>query len=410
MNELAYMLERSAKYHSERTAIICNREILTFRQVQEYSNALSRGLQKLGVQKGDRVAILLPNISPQVIVEFSLLKGGYVRVPLDSNWALSELEYILRDSGANTLVYGNTYTNTVEQLSKVVPTIRNYICVGGKNPAMVELAYEQLIEENEKSSFAVDVTGEDYCQILYTCGTNDRPKGMVTNVRSRIAALNNVFIDELNITQNDAMLHVASLGQSGGTKVLPHYVKGAANILMPKFTVEEFLDCVERYSVTTTWLEPKLLAMIIEHPNLKACNYSSLTTIVYPAAPMPPATLSRALEVFGNVFVQVYGLSTAQNPDLVLSKIDHLVGLYETPSILNSVGREVTNVRIRLIDEQGKDVQPGEIGEIIISGDNIMTEYWKLPEATAKMIRDGWLYTREMARRDEYGFIYIVGR
>jgi long-chain acyl-CoA synthetase len=410
MNVLAYMIDRSARYYSERTALICEGKSITFRQVHEFSNALGRGFQQLGVKKGDRAAVLLPNSSPYVIIDFALIKGGYVRVPLNTRLAIPELEHILQDSGANTLIYDIEYINIVDQLRKKLPTIVHFICVGDTKHENGDLSYQHLIEKNDKSFFAIDVDGSDLFQILYTSGTTGRPKGAVTNVRSRISSLNNVFIDELNITPNDAMLHVASLAHGGGTKVLPHYIKGAANVLMPKFTVEDFLEAVDRYKITTTWLVPTIISMIIEHPKLKNYDYSSLKTIVYAAAPMPVATLRKSIEVFGSVFVQVYGLSEAPNPDLVLSKTDHMVGLYERPAILASAGREVTNVRVRLVDQHGKDVPTGQIGEVIIAGDHIMIEYWNLPEATAETIQDGWLYTGDMAWMDEEGFLYIVDR
>jgi long-chain acyl-CoA synthetase len=409
MNTLAYMIERSAEYNSERTAFICDGEHLSFREANKQANAFARGLSQLNVNKGDRVAVLLPNCSEFAIVDFALIKGGLVRVPLNSRLAIPEMEYILKDSQASVLVYGFEYKMEVEKLKEKV-NLSQYICVGDKALLSGDLSYETIIEKTENSSFAKPVTDEDLFQIAYTSGTTGRPKGAVTSVRSRISSLNNVFIDELQITPNDAMLHVASLSHGGGTKVLPHFVKGAANIFMKKFTIGEFLDQVEKYKVTTTWLVPTMVSMIVEHPNLQDYDYSSLKTIVYAAAPMPVATLKKAMDIFGNVFVQVYGLTEAPNPDLVLTKTDHLVGLYERPAILASAGREVMNVRMRIIDEKGNDVPVGEMGEIIIAGENIMTEYWKLPEATKETIRDGWIYTGDIARKDEDGYIYIVDR
>lgn len=411
MNKLAYMIERSARYYSEQTALIDEGKLCTFQQVDEMSNAFGRGLTELGVRKGSRVAILLPNCAPYVVIDFALIKGGFVRVPLNTRLSIFEWEYILADSGADTLVYDSKYSDHVKQLCDRVSTIQHAITVGDEERLESPfLTYERMIHENDKASFSVPTVGEDAFQILYTSGTTGKPKGAVTNVQSRMASLNNVFVDELVIFPHDVMLHVASLAHGGGTKILPHFIKGAANILMPKFSVEGFLECVERYKVTTTWLVPTMINMIIEHPRLREYDYSSIKTIIYAAAPMPVATLRKAIDAFGNVFVQVYGLSEAPNPDLVLTKSDHLMGLYESPQILGSSGREVTNVQIRLVDEQGKEVPTGEIGEIIIAGDNIMFEYWNLPEATAETIKDRWLYTGDLARMDHQGFIYIVDR
>lgn len=409
MNKLAELIKRSAVYYGNRTALVCNSERLSFRQVHEQSNAFGRALQALGVQKGDRVAVLLNNCTQYVIADFALIKGGFVRVPLNARLAPSEYEYILQDSTANTLIYGEEFAVTVNKMRSRLPYLRNFICVG--NPANEgDYAFDELVKGHDRSDFATDVTGEDRFQILYTSGTTGKPKGAVTNYKSRLASLNNVFIDEINITTEDVMLHVASMAHGGGTKVLPHFVKGAVNVLMPKFSLENFCKLVEAEKVTTTWLVPTMIGMLLEYPDLPKYNLSSLRTVVYAAAPMPVATLQRAINTFGNIFVQVYGLSEAPNPDLVLTKEDHMKGLQGRTELLGSAGRTVLNVDVRVVDENGNDVKGDEIGEIIIRGDNIMTEYWNLPEATRETVIDGWLYTGDLARVDEEGYIYIVDR
>ncbi|WHY83988.1 long-chain-fatty-acid--CoA ligase [Neobacillus novalis] len=408
MNLLAYMIERSARYYKNNTALISEGELMTFEQVHKISNTLSNTFQKLGVTKGERVGILLPNSSPYCIADFALIKSGLVRVPLNTRLTTNEIEYILNDSNASILIYGNDYAMKVSEIRDNIPFVKHFICVGNENTS--DLSYEKLLTQNSPENDYVDTNEEDLFQILYTSGTTGKPKGAVTDVRSRISSLNNVFIDELMIKPTDAMIHVASLAHGGGTKVLPHFVKGAANILMPKFQVDEFFNLVEKYGATTTWMVPTMISMLVQFENLHEYDYSSLNTIIYAGAPMPVATLKRAIDVFGNIFVQVYGLSEAPNPDLVLTKNDHITGLYEKPRILASAGREIMNARVLLIDKDGNEVPTGEIGEVIISGDNIMKEYWGLREATKETIRDGWLYTGDLAKKDEDGYIYIVDR
>ncbi len=408
MNQLAYMIERSAQYYRQNTALISEENLMTFEDVHKASNSFSNAFQKLGVKKGERVGVLLPNSSPYCIVDFALIKSGLVRLPLNTRLTASEIEYIINDSGTTVLVYGSDYEKKVNEIRNKIPTVKHFICQGNENSS--DLSYEKLLDQNSGENNYVDTNSDDLFQILYTSGTTGKPKGAVTDVRSRISSLNNVFIDELNIKPNDAMLHVASLAHGGGTKVLPHFVKGATNILMPKFSIGEFFNLVEKYKVTTTWMVPTMISMLIEFENLNDYDFSSLNTIIYAGAPMPVATLKRAIDVFGNIFVQVYGLSEAPNPDLVLTKNDHITGLYEKPRILASAGREILNARVLLVDEEGKEVPTGEIGEVIISGDNIMKEYWGLVEATRETIRNGWLYTGDLAKKDEEGYVFIVDR
>lgn len=403
------MIERSALYHKHQTAIISNDERYTFEEVHLLSNALQNAFRNLGVEKSSRVGILLPNIPEYIITDFSLIKGGLVRVPLNTKLAAPEIEYILTDSEASVLVYHHDFSSKVDQIRPSLKHIKHFICVGGHEKT-IDISFEKLLKESSDEANYESVENEDPFQILYTSGTTGKPKGALTNVRSRISSLNNVFIDEMSITNRDSIIHVASLAHGTGTKVLPHYLKGATNILLQRFDVEEFLETVEKYRATTTWMVPTMISMLIEYPRIEEYDLSSLKTIVYAGASMPVAVIQKAMEVFGNIFVQVYGLSEAPNPDLVLTKEDHLRGLYERPQILDSSGRQILNVFVDIVDEHGNPVKDHEIGEIVIKGDNIMTEYWKNPEATAETIKDGWLYTGDLAKRDEEGYIYIVDR
>lgn len=318
MNRLAYMIERSATYFKNDTALISEDKIYTFEEVHLLSNALKNSLQNLGVKKGDRIGVYLPNSAEYVITDFSLIKGGYVRVPINSRLVLPEIEHIINDSGMSTIVYHHSYLDKIKELIPKIKSVKYFICVDS-NGETEHIAFEDLLKGDTSNNYeSVDM--EDNFQILYTSGTTGKPKGALTNVLSRISSLNNVFIDEINIQPSDVMIHVASLAHGGGTKVLPHFVKGATNVLMSKFDVTEFLENVEKYQVTTTWMVPTMIGMLIEHPDIKNYDLSSLETIVYAGAPMPVAVLQKAIEIFGNIFVQVYGLSEAPNPDLVLTK------------------------------------------------------------------------------------------
>jgi acyl-CoA synthetase (AMP-forming)/AMP-acid ligase II len=210
-----------------------------------------------------------------------------------------------------------------------------------------------------------------------------------------------VYANELFITNGDVMLHAASLAHGSGTKVLPFYLKGAANVLMPKFTPAEFCRLVERERVTATWLVPTAISMLLDAPERTAHDLRSLKTIIYAGAPMPTKRMEEALRTFGQIFVQVYGLSEAPQPDLVLPKEDHVPG---SPR-LASAGRPALGVQVRVA------AAPGEVGEILLKGEHIMTGYWGRPADTAEVLDpDGWFHTGDLARVDEDGYIYIVDR
>jgi acyl-CoA synthetase (AMP-forming)/AMP-acid ligase II len=410
MNHLADMIRRAGLYYADKIAVVCEERQVTFAEINVRSNRLARALIKAGVKKGDRVGVLLPNCAEFIESDFALIKGAFVRLPINPRLKPSEYAYMLNDAQAGTLIFGSQYADDVDKLRAELNTVVNFIQVGGTESEFATL-FEAMIAQADDGDVSVDVAQKDPYQILYTSGTTGKPKGAVTSFRSRLSTLATVLIEEMKVKPDDALLSVAPLAHGGGTKILPHFVRGAKNVLLPKFTLETFCQTIETEKITTTWMVPTMITMLLEFPDLKKYDLSSLQTVVYAAAPMPEATLRRALETFGNIFVQVYGLSEAPNPVLLLSREDHIVeGTTEQVRRLQSAGREVFGVFVRVVNSDGESIKPGEIGEIIIAGDNIMTEYWKLPEATDQTIRDGWLYTGDMATVDDAGYVFIVDR
>ncbi len=410
MNKLAYMIRRAAFHRRDEIALVSGDRRSTFRQVDSRSNALARGLSRLGIAKGERVAIMLSNCPEFVETDFALIKAGLVRLPLNPRLSAGECAYIASNAGASALVFGEQFRDVADQLRREAPSVERSVVVGPGDPGG-SVGYETLIASHSSEEMAADVSDDDPYQILYTSGTTGRPKGAVTTFRSRISTLATVLIDEMKVQPGDVLLSVAPLAHGGGTKILPHFVRGARNVLLPKFTPEAFCRAVESERVTTTWMVPTMITVLLEYPDLAKHDLRSLRTVVYAAAPMPEATLRRALKTFGDIFVQVYGLSEAPNPVLLLPREDHrLEGTGPQIRRLQSAGREVFGVHARVVDEAGKDVAPGKIGEIVVAGDNLMTGYWNDPVATAEAIRDGWFYTGDLATVDEEGYVFIVDR
>jgi long-chain acyl-CoA synthetase len=410
MNQLAHMIQRAGIYYADKIAVVCEERQATFAEINQRSCQLAGALIDAGVKKGDRVGVLLPNCAEFVESDFALIKGGFVRLAINPRLKPSEYTYMLNDAQASTLIFGSQYADDISTLRAELNTVKHFIQVGGTESEFAVL-FEEVMEQADRGDVIVDVADNDPYQILYTSGTTGKPKGAVTSFRSRLSTLATVLIDEMKVKPDDALLSVAPLAHGGGTKILPHFIRGAKNVLLPKFTLESFCQTIEANKVTTTWMVPTMITMLLEFPDLKKYDLSSLQTIVYAAAPMPEATLRRALDTFGNIFVQVYGLSEAPNPVLLLSREDHIAeGTAKQVSRLQSAGREVFGVSVRVVNSDGENIKPGEIGEIIIAGDNIMTGYWKMPEATEQTIQNGWLYTGDMATVDDEGYVFIVDR
>lgn len=412
MNRIAELITAASRQHRERTALVCEERRLTFAETEALSNRIASGLLASGLTKGERVGVLLANSPEFVCTDFALIKTGLVRVPLNPRLAAGEIEFILRDCRASVLVFSEDFAPMVEEIRPNLPSIRLFLCVGKAVPSWA-VAFDAFLEVGSPEPVAVPVSDDDPYMILYTSGTTGRPKGALTNFRSRWVTLFHVYANECFVSKEDKMLHLASLAHGSGTKVLPFYVKGACNVLMPKFTVQRFCELVERERVTVTWMVPTSIGMLLDYPDLRKYDLSSLRTVVYAGAPMPTERLKEALRTFGPIFVQVYGLSEAPQPDLVLPKEDHVLeGTEAQVRRLASAGRPAIGVELRVVNQKGEDIQPGsdEVGEIIIAGDHILTEYWERPDATAEAIRDGWFYTGDLARVDEEGYVFIVDR
>ena len=409
-NVLADCLARAEHQFRDKTAIIHGDRELTFAQIGEDSSRLASALAlRLGLHKGGRVAILLPNRPELTIVDWALMRSGLVRVPLNPRLAPAEIEYMLNNSGAEVLVFDDECAKVAEKVRASTPTVRHCISLGEMIPGA--LAWQDVLAQGDPDNFQVTTDLDDPYMILYTSGTTGRPKGALTTVRSRwftifTSAANENFVEEF-----DVMLHVASLGHGSGTKVLNHYVKGATNIYLPKFTVEAFCEAVQRHRVTTTWMVPTILGMLLDYPDRSKYDLSSLRTVVYGGAPMPVDRLRQALATFGPIFVQVFGLSETPHPIMSMGKRGHVEGTTEQlDQRLASAGRPSLGVNVRLVAEDGQDAKIGEIGEIAARGANIMVGYWNNPEATAEVMKDGWFFTGDLAVASADGYIAIVDR
>jgi len=411
-NALAELLSRAGHQFARREAVVGEQRSMTFAEVEADSNRLASYLSlALRLKKGERVAILLPNCPEFVVTDFALIKAGLIRVPVNPRYTAHEIEFIMNHSAAAALVTSAAFASVVGEVRPALGPLRCVISVDGEPGVPGAVGWRDALDQGTNVTFAVDTVDDDGYMLAYTSGTTGRPKGAFTTVKSRWAGIVMTYANELFVTPADAMLHVASLAHGSGTKVLPLFVKGGKNVLLPRFSPLEFFRLVEEHKVTISWMVPTMVAMLVDAWDENRFDTSSLRTVIYGGAPMPEPVLQRALATFGPIFVQIYGLTEAPHPDLLLAKHEHLpdpvTGLR---SGMGATGRVAIGVRIRLVDDTGRDVALGEVGEIIVGGDHIMAGYWNDPVATAETVREGWCSTGDLARVDEEGFYTIVDR
>ena len=270
-------------------------------------------------------------------------------------------------------------------------------------------AYERLLSAASSTIAAVVRRPDDPSVILYTSGTTGRPKGATWSLRSRTAATLNMLISELDVVPDDAMLHAASLSHGSGSKVMAFLLRGARNVVMEKFDPGACLDLIAREQVTSTFLVPTMISMLLDSVPASRADLSSLRSASYGGAPISESLLVRALETLGPVFIQVYGSAEVPHPVSVLSREDHSHGL-EHRALLSSAGRVAMLVSVTIVDQDDAPVPMGSVGEVCMSGDTLMSGYWNNPEATAECLVGGLYHSGDIGQMHEEGFLYLVDR
>jgi len=399
-----------AEYYPTRPCIVYREKRFTYAEINERANRLAQALEEIGLGKGSRVATLQYNSNQSFELFIGMWKSGVVMVPLNTRDSAKQNIDILKDSGAEALIFGSEFTDQAEQMQSQLPGVRLFICHGEHKESYLD--YETLIGKASATEPDIDLDESDLYKIHYTSGTTGMPRGVMMTYRNRMEQVANVFMNaDRLISKEDTFLHVAPLTHAAGYYSTPYYMRGAKHIIMDKFDSTTLLETIEREKVTCTLLVPTMIVMLLENPDIHRYNLSSLQRIFYGTAPMPTEKLKKALSVFGPIFRQNYGLTEAVQPLACLTPEEHGVDSGgETAVRLSSTGRRAMGLEIRIVDQLDHDLPPGEIGEILLRGPHMSPGYLNQPDVTAETYRGGWLHTGDLGRMDKDGYLYIVDR
>jgi acyl-CoA synthetase (AMP-forming)/AMP-acid ligase II len=399
----------------ERAAVFFEGKRYTFSQLNERTNRLANALKSLGVQKGDRVGMLQVNCNQHVEAYFAAAKLGAIYVPLNFRAKGDELTYMLNSSEANTLLVGDRYLDLIRSIRPNVPSVKNYISIESKQDDM--LYYEGIISSAAADDVITEIEDDDTTMLVYTAGTTGFPKGvMLSHSSFGVYVLENVTppdpeIEEKNIL-TVPLYHVAGL-----QAVMAAIYGGRTLVMERQFEPVEWMGLVAGEKVNRAMMVPTMLKQLIDHPEFSKHDLSSLRVITYGAAPMPLEVIKKALEVFPGVnFINAFGQTETASTITTLSPEDHiLTGSEEEKEKklkrLSSIGRPMSDVEMKIFDEEGNELPPGEVGEIVARGPRVMAGYWKDEEKTKKTIdANGWVHTGDVAYMDEDGYFYLAGR
>jgi acyl-CoA synthetase (AMP-forming)/AMP-acid ligase II len=406
---LHHIPRKHARLDSNFECLVFEEHRLTWKQLDERVDRLVAGLLSLGIKPGEHIAILAQNSHRFVEFYYACSRGGFVAVPL--NWRLSddELKYIIGHSETSALLVGEEYLETIGRIRRNLDKVREYISLD--RPAKEMSDYEQLLKDSPPSK-RPDAEDENSLFILmYTGGTTGLPKGvMLSNRNIMTAALGSLFA--MGITKREITCMILPLFHIAFWPVIVVHFMGSKAVISKKFDLGYVLETIQKEKCTHVNIVPTIASFMLMFPDLGKYNLSSLRAITYAGSPMPFEVLMKLKEKFPGLDLgQGYGLTEAAPTVSLLDQFDHARTETEKDrKRLTSVGRECLVTEVRIKDEDGNDLPPGEIGEICVKGANVMMGYWKNPEQTEAALRDGWLHTGDMAYMDDDGYIYLVDR
>ncbi len=387
-----------AEVRGDRTAAIdlATQRRFTYAEFDERIDRLATHLAGLGVKKGERVAVLAANSTEILETQFACFRLGAIFTPLNVRLTVHELAFIISDAAPVVLAHDRDFASMAEELKKQcgVPHLLAY-----------GAAYEQAVAASQRLAVHTPCAMEDVCTIMYTSGTTGKPKGsQTTHLMNFINCINlgiGVFI-----SQKTTHLCVLPLFHTGGLNcyVNPVFHAGGCNIIMRAFDPGEALRIIGDTAVGLTHFfgVPSIYQFMGAHPAFANTDFSRLQIAGVGGAPMP-VPLLKIWEARGLALVQGYGMTETSPAVLVLDAED-------AARKAGSAGRPVLHGELKIVDEEGNAVKPGEMGELWVKGPNITPGYWNRPEANKTSFTDGWLHTGDAARQDADGFYYIVDR
>lgn len=396
------MLRRSAERFPGKDAIIWQDRTISYRDLDLAANRFANVLAGMGLGKGGKVAILSRNRLEYGIVFFGASRSGGVLVNVSVLYTPEDLVYVLDKADVEILVYEDIFAAKVEEASKSLPRIREFITLGEGRPGAH--GFDALLSAASDVAPAVAMTEDDPFCMTYTGGTTGRPKGVLASHRNRVVTAHTVMMHE-NIDERDVVGIVTPLFHVAALNIMfqPAVLAGATCAFLSKWDVQEFARMAQRTGMTACFMVPTQASVLVSDPAFDADNFIRWEKLAFAGAPMPDWVQRTLIEKLPALkLTQIYGQSEVG--------VITVLGNWHLPERLGSIGKQAYNVDLALLDPDGNPVSPGEVGELVSRGENVMLEYYNEPEQTAKFFKHGWGWTGDLAVADEQGFITLVDR
>ncbi len=408
---LSHVLWQCGRRFPDRIGLVWGERSWTWREIDARVDAIAHALAARGVAKGDRVLVQSKNCNQMFESMFACFRLGAVWVPTNYRQTPDEVAYLAASSGACAMICQAEFAGHAAAARAAQPAIRTVIAIGATD---FDDDYDALCAVHAGAPFpAADVEHDDPCWFFYTSGTTGRPKAAVLTHGQMGFVITNHLADLMpGTTEEDASLVVAPLSHGAGIHQLVQTARGAKTILLAgdRFDPEEAWEAVARWRVANMFTVPTIVKLLTEHPSVHRHDHSSLRHVIYAGAPMYREDQKHALRALGSVLVQYFGLGEVTGNITVLPPRLHRLEDDAADARVGTCGHERTGMQVSIQDDAGRELSPGETGEICVCGPAVFAGYHDNPEANAKAFRDGWFRTGDLGHMDAQGFVYITGR
>jgi len=397
---LILLLEESVQSHADRPVLIAGSRHITYRQLYSNIQNVTESLKNRGIEKNDKVALMLPNIPEFVYCYFAILELGAIVVPLNTASTPSELLYLLNDSDTKILIAQTAAAKRYQEIEDQLLTCRLMYAVDSEE---ISLEMNNGPGARPLSCLSADIDPDEPAVMIYTAGLTGRPLGAVLTHRNLCSQLN-MIQPVFRREPDDIGLCLIPLFHSfGGTVNMLNVIQaGCSTVMMDRLTMDSFFATIEREKITYICAVPRLYIGMVFYEKASKYNLSSLKLCVTGGSAMPADFIPIFEKKLGVRILEGYGLTEA-SPACSFNRI-------ERPAKPGSIGSALTGIDIKIVDDDGRELPRNETGELIVRGDNIMKGYYKDEAATDSVIKDGWLYTGDLGRMDEEGYIFLTGR
>jgi long-chain acyl-CoA synthetase len=409
MSSLPQIIRHTVQLCGDKTATRFAGRSQSWLEFQDRIARLASGLHSLGIEDGDRVAVLALNSDRYYEFYFGVSWAGAVFVPVNTRLAPAEFVHWLNDSGSKAVFVDESFLEAIKEIRDQLESVQHFIYMGEDELPDGYVAFEDLLA-NRAPVAPSTRGGDDMAGLFYTGGTTGKSKGVMLSHRN---LANNVLqtVPYIEASADDVFMHAAPMFHvADGFFCMLGATLGCTNVMVPAFEPTLVLKTMQDEGITSALLVPTMINMVVNHPGIGDYDLSKLRSLVYGASPMPEAVIMKAMEEIPQVdFYQAYG-QTEASPIITVMGPEYHTNSGPFAGKLTGAGRAVAGVELAILDEDGKEMPVGKVGEICIKGENVMLGYWNLPEVTAETLQDGWLHTGDGGRLDEDGMLFIVDR